>query len=407
SPVQIAPYASVQRQNFPPDVGHNPIVHEGGIGVLGMDKPKLLAPKDIKYPNWKKKGKDIPEDSRGGWLGLTDKYWLAALIPDQKEAIKVNFRSTPVGEDVIFDADYVGQARAIAPGMQASETTHFFAGAKTVPLLKAYEKSLGVPRLDDSVDWGMFYFVTRPLFGGLDWVFLMLGNFGLAILIFTVVVKLALFPLANKSFESMTKMKKVQPKVEELRARFKEDPTKLQQETMALYQREKINPLTGCLPMLIQIPILYSLYKVLSVTIEMRQTPFFGWIRDLSARDPTTLWNLFGLLPFDPAHLAYVGPLLDGQLHLSALALVYGFSMWLSQAMNPPVGDPTQRMIFQLMPIFLTITLSGVASGLLIYWIWSNVLTILQQYVIMHRFEVENPIDSFIDRIRGKPKAVG
>jgi YidC/Oxa1 family membrane protein insertase len=291
--------------------------------------------------------------------------------------------------------------------MQASETTHFFAGAKTVPMLKDYEKALGVPRLDDSVDWGMFHFVTRPLFSGLDWVFQNLGNFGLAILIFTVVVKLALFPLANKSFESMTKMKKVQPKVEELRARHKDDPAKLQQETMALYQREKINPLTGCLPMLIQIPILYSLYKVLTVTIEMRHAPFFGWIRDLSARDPTTIWNLFGALPYDPSHWAMVGPILDGQLHLSVLALLYGFSMWLSQAMNPPVGDPTQRMIFQLMPVFLTVTLTGVASGLLIYWIWSNLLTILQQYVIMHRFAVDNPIDSFIAKVTGKPKPSG
>jgi YidC/Oxa1 family membrane protein insertase len=252
------------------------------------------------------------------------------------------------------------------------------------------------------VDWGMFSFFTRPLFMGLDWVFLNLGNFGLAILIFTVVVKLALFPLANKSFESMTKMKKVQPKVEEIRARFKDDPAKLQQETMALYSREKINPLTGCLPMFVQIPILYSLYKVLTVTIEMRHAPFFGWLNDLSARDPTTLWNLFGLIPTHPATWALVGPILDGQLHLSALALIYGFTMWLSQAMNPPATDPTQRIIFQLMPVMLTITLSGVASGLLVYWIWSNLLTILQQYVIMHRFEVDNPIDSFIAKVTGK-----
>jgi YidC/Oxa1 family membrane protein insertase len=271
-----------------------------------------------------------------------------------------------------------------------------------VPLLRQYEKQLNVPRFDYAVDWGMFWFFTRPLFQGLDFAFLNLGNFGLAILIFTIVVKLALFPLANKSFESMTKMKKVQPKVEEIRTRFKDDPAKLQQETMALYQREKINPLTGCLPMFIQIPILYSLYKVLTVTIEMRQAPFFGWMNDLSARDPTSLWTLFGLFHYNVAQVPFIGAILDGQLHLSALALAYGFTMWLSQAMNPPATDPTQRIIFQLMPVMLTITLSGVASGLLVYWIWSNLLTILQQYVIMHRFEVENPIDSFIAKVTGK-----
>ncbi len=403
APAQVQPYAAVARLNFPNDVGRNQIVHEGGIGALGVDKYESVNPKDLKYPNWKKGRKQVADVSKGGWVGLTDKYWLAALIPDQKEMIQAKFSATPSGEDTIFQATYGGQARAIPPGMQATETSHFFAGAKTVPLLRAYETKLAIPRFDYAVDWGMFSFFTRPLFLGLDWVFLNLGNFGLAILIFTVVVKLALFPLANKSFESMTKMKKVQPKVEEIRTRYKDDPAKLQQETMALYSREKINPLTGCLPMFIQIPILYSLYKVLTVTIEMRHAPFFGWINDLSARDPTTLWNLFGLIHTHPAAWPLVGGMLDGQLHLSVLALFYGFTMWLSQAMNPPATDPTQRIIFQLMPVMLTITLSGVASGLLVYWIWSNILTIVQQYVIMHRFEVDNPIDSFIGRMRGKP----
>jgi YidC/Oxa1 family membrane protein insertase len=403
--VQVQPYASVARLNFPLDVGRNQIVHEGGVGALGTDgKYESVKPGDLKYPKWKKDRKTVHQDSKGGWVGLTDKYWLAALIPDQKETIQATFQARPSGDDTIYEANFAGQLRTLAPGQQVTETSHFFAGAKTVPLLRTYEKSLGVPRFDYAVDWGMFYLFTRPLFTGLDWVFLMLGNFGLAILIFTIVVKLALFPLANKSFESMTKMKKAQPKVEEIRARFKDDPAKMQQETMALYSREKINPLTGCLPMFIQIPILYSLYKVLTVTIEMRQAPFFGWINDLSARDSTSLWTLFGLLHYNVAAAPFVGPILDGQLHLSVLALFYGFTMWLSQAMNPPAGDPTQRLIFQLMPVMLTITLSNVASGLLVYWIWSNLLTIVQQYVIMHRFQVDNPIDSFINRLRGKPK---
>jgi YidC/Oxa1 family membrane protein insertase len=393
----------VQRQGFPPEVGRNPIVHEGGIGVLGTDKYELVAPKDLKYPKWKKDGKDIAQDAKGGWLGLTDKYWLAALIPDQNEPIKAQFRSTPDAANTIFDAHYVGQPRTIAPGTQVQETTRFFAGAKTVPLLQAYEKSLAVPRFDDAVDWGMFWFFTKPIFMVLEFLFRQVGNFGVAILGLTVIVKLLFFPLANKSYESITKMKKVQPLMEELKKKHPNDPAKMQQETMALYQREKINPLSGCLPILIQIPVFYALYKVLSVTIEMRQAPFFGWLRDLSARDPTTIWNLFGALPFDPAHVALVGPLLDGTLHLSALAIIYGFSMWLSQAMNPPATDPTQRLLFQLMPVILTITLSTVASGLLVYWIWNNLLTIIQQYFIMHRFKVENPIDTAIARVQGKP----
>jgi YidC/Oxa1 family membrane protein insertase len=404
-PVQLAPYASVQRQGFPKEVGSNPIVHEGGIGVLGVDKYELVAPKDIKYPTWKKKGEDFPHDTKGGWLGLTDKYWLTALVPDQKEVLKAQFRATPAGEATIFDADYVGQSRTIAPGAQATETTRFFAGAKTVPVLQAYEKSLAVPRFDDAVDWGMFWFFTKPIFMVMEFIFRQVGNFGLAILGLTVVVKLIFFPLANKSYESITKMKKVQPLMEELKKKYPNDPAKMQQETMALYQREKINPLSGCLPILIQIPVFYALYKVLSVTIEMRQAPFFGWLRDLSARDPTSVWNLFGALPFDPAHVALAGPLLDGSLHLSALAIIYGFSMWLSQAMNPPATDPTQRLMFQLMPIILTVTLAGVASGLLVYWIWNNLLTILQQYFIMRRFKVDNPIDDLFAKLSGKPKA--
>ena len=405
APVQIAPYAMVQRQGFPEEVGRNPIVHEGGVGVLGTEKPKLMAPKDLKYPRWRKNGEDVEQDSRGGWLGLTDKYWLAALIPDQKEPIRARFQSTPAAGINIFDASYVGQARTINPGFQATETTRFFAGAKIVPVLRGYQESLGAPRLDDAVDWGMFYFFTRPIFLVLEMIYRAIGNFGVAILGLTVLVKLLFFPMANKSFESLTKMKKAQPLMLELKEKYANDPAKMQQETLALYQREKINPLMGCLPLLIQIPVFYALYKVLSVTIEMRHAPFFGWINDLSARDPTTLLNLFGALPYDPALVPLIGGVLNGPLQLSALALLYGFSMWLTTAMNPPATDPTQKLIFQLMPVILTFTLSGVASGLLIYWIWSNILTILQQYVIMHRLKVENPIDDFLDRVTGKHKA--
>jgi YidC/Oxa1 family membrane protein insertase len=213
------------------------------------------------------------------------------------------------------------------------------------------------------------------------------------------------FPLANKSYESMTKMKKVQPLVEEMRKKFKDDPAKQQQEMMALYQREKVNPLAGCLPLLLQIPVFFALYKVLSVTIEMRHAPFFGWINDLSARDSTTVWNLFGAFPFHPASVPLVGGLLDTTLHIGVLPLLYGLTMWLTTSMNPPAPDPTQQRIFQLMPIIFTFIMAPFAAGLLIYWTWSNVLTSIQQYVIMRRFKVDNPIDQLIARFNGKSKA--
>jgi YidC/Oxa1 family membrane protein insertase len=221
-----------------------------------------------------------------------------------------------------------------------------------------------------------------------------------------VVIRLALFPLANKSYESMSKMRKIQPLVDGLKKQFDGDQAKIQQETMALYQREKINPLMGCLPLLIQIPILYSVYKVLSVTIEMRQAPFFGWIHDMSARDPSTIWTLFGLIPWNPALAPVIGSYLDGPLHIGLLPLIYGFTMWLSTSMSPPAPDPTQQRMMQFLPLIFTFTLAQFTVGLLVYWTWSNVLTILQQYVMMHRFQVENPIDTFIARF-AKPRPTG
>ena len=231
-----------------------------------------------------------------------------------------------------------------------------------------------------------------------------LGNFGLAILGLTVVVKLIMFPLANKSYESLSKMRTLQPKMEEIKKKHGSDPQKQQQEMMALYQREKINPLAGCLPILVQIPVFYALYKVLFVTIEMRHAPFFGWIRDLSARDPSTIWNLFGAVPWDPATLPLLGSILNGPLHLGVLPIVYGLTMWLQMAMNPPAQDPMQRQIFAFMPFVFTFIMAPFAAGLLIYWAWNNVLSIIQQYVIMHRFGAENPIDTFIERLK-KAKA--
>ncbi len=395
--VTLAPYGSVQRQGLPSDMGKNSIVHEGAVGWLGNEL------RLIKFKKWAKDG-GTTTPTTGGWAGITDKYWLAALIPAQKEAVQSQFRVTKSGGMDIFEANYVGSARVIAPGRQVTETQRFFGGAKTVPVLKAYEDTLGVPRFDQAVDWGMFWFFTRPLFQFLEFIHSHVGNFGIAILLLTVAVKIVFFPLANKSYESITKMKKVQPQIEALRAKYKDDATKQQTELMALYQKEKINPVTGCLPMLLQIPVFYALYKVLTVTIEMRHAPFFGWIQDLSARDPSTVWNLFGLIPWHPATAPMIGTLLDGSLHIGILALCYGVTMWLTTSMNPPAGDPVQQKIFQFMPIIFTFIMAPFAVGLLIYWTWSNVLTIIQQYIIMRRFKVDNPIDSLIAKITGKPR---
>ncbi len=394
-PVTMAPYALVQRQGIDPLLGKNQIVHEGGIGWLDNDLRQL------KYPKWAKQG---PQSfsSTGGWSGITDKYWLAAIIPDQHEKVEGRYRYAKVEGVDVFEANLAGAPKTIPAGRQITETTRLFAGAKTVPVLRDYQASLKVSNFDNAVDWGMFRIITRPLFQFLDFVYRQVGNFGLAIMILTVTVRLLFFPLANKQYESVTKMKKLQPAVEELKARFKDDVQKQQQEMMELYKREKINPLAGCFPIMIQIPVFFALYKVLTVTIEMRHAPFFGWIRDLSARDPTTIMNLFGLIPWNPATAPLIGGFLDGPLHLGVWPLAYAVTMWLTMSMSPPAGDPVQQQIFKWMPVIFTFVVTPLAAGLIIYWTWSNVLTILQQYVIMRRFKVDNPIDQIIGKLRGK-----
>ena len=397
----IRSYGVVEQQGLPGDLTNSNIVHEGAVGIL--DGAQL---REAKYKDWKKKGfADLK--STGGWLGVTEKYWLAALIPDQSLAFDAKFPVESRDGVDLYKSGYLGPVETVAPGQSLTRTTRIFAGAKTVPVLKAYSAKLGVPKLDWAVDWGMFWFFTQPLFQLLEFLKGYIGNIGLSILALTVIVKAVFFPLANKSYESMSKMKKIQPKVEALKKQYESDPTKLQQETMSLYQQEKINPFMGCLPMLVQIPVFYSLYKVLTVTIEMRQAPFFGWIHDLSAKDPTTIWNLFGLIPYDPSHLPLLGGILATSLHLGVWPLLYGLSMWLSQAMSPPAGvDPAQKMMFQFMPLMFTFIMAQFTVGLLIYWCWNNVLSILQQYLIMHRLKVENPIDSLLSSF-AKPRPAG
>ncbi|MBX3483941.1 membrane protein insertase YidC [Phenylobacterium sp.] len=406
APVTLAPFGSIQRRGVPEGLGRSSVVHEGGMGWLdGKRRP-------IKYAKWQKDGGGPAYDSLGGWIGITDHYWLAALIPAQNEQIRGQYRLTRAPDLNILDANYVGPARTIQSGAQVSHTVHVFAGAKQVQVLKDYQESLGVRNLDEAVDWGMLWFLTRPVYQFLSFIFQHVGNFGVAILVLTVVVRLVLFPLANKQYESMTKMKKVQPAMEELRKTFKDDPQKQQQELLALYQREKVNPLAGCLPLLLTIPVFFALFKVLQISIEMRHAPFYGFIKDLSAPDPTTIFNLFGLIPWDPGTAPLIGSLLaygtpPGFLHIGVMAILYGITTWLTTAMSPPAPDPTQQRIFQLMPILFTFIMAQFPIGLLLYYTWSNILTALQQYVIMRRFKVDNPIDRLIAKLTGQGAAVG
>ena len=403
-PVTLVPYSSIQRHGLPAGLGRTQILHEGGIGALGVDKPELVQ---AKYGAWRKRDEPIIRSSQGGWVGITDKYWLSSVVPDQKARGRGVFRVTDAGPRNIYEARYVGGTHQVAPNTQLSTTTRLFAGAKSVEVLDNYADRLDIPRFHDAVDWGNFWFLTKPIFYLLHWFQQLVGSFGIAILLLTVVVRALFFPLANKSYASFAKLRKLQPKMEELKKKYAKDPQKQQQELLALYQKEGANPIAGCLPILFQIPVFYALYKVLFVTLEMRHTPFFGWIRDLSARDPTTFWNLFGLIPWDPATTPLVGGFLGGPLHIGVWPLLYGVTMWLTQSMSPPAPDPIQRKIFQFFPVIFTFVMAPFAVGLVIYWTWSNVLSILQQYVIMRRYKVENPIDSIIARLRGRAPAKG
>ena len=269
----------------------------------------------------------------------------------------------------------------VSPGATGAAQARLFAGAKEVAVVNAYDKALKLDRFDRIIDWGWFYFITKPLFTLIDYLYRLVGNFGLAILIVTVLIKAAFFPLANKSYASMAKMKAVQPQMAALKLRYPDDKAKQQQELMELYKKEKINPLAGCLPIAVQIPVFFSLYKVLFVTIEMRHAPFFGWIHDLSAPDPTNIFNLFGLIPFDPTTLPGVGSF----LHVGLWGVIMGITMWAQMKLNPAPPDPTQKMIFDWMPLIFTFMLASFPAGLVIYWAWNNTLSVLQQSYIMSK----------------------
>ncbi|MGE0039221.1 MAG: membrane protein insertase YidC [Xanthobacteraceae bacterium] len=373
-PVTLYPYGLVSRHGTPQTLGYY-ILHEGMIGVFGDQGLQEVTYSDVE------KKKTIPHSAVNSWLGITDKYWAATLIPATDIKVDAKFSFGQAGNLKTYQADYIAPAQVIAPGGRAATDLHLFAGAKEVSIVDGYNDALKLNRFELLIDWGWFYFITKPLFIVMDWIYHKVGNFGLAILIVTVLIKLVFFPLANKSYASMAKMKAVQPEMMAIRERYADDKMKQQQAMMELYKKEKINPISGCLPILVQIPVFFALYKVLFVTIEMRHAPFFGWIKDLAAPDPTTVFNLFGLLPFDPSHV----PLIGAFLMLGAWPLIMGVTMWMQMKLNPPPPDPTQQMIFEWMPIIFTFMLASFPAGLVIYWAWNNTLSVAQQSVIMHK----------------------
>jgi YidC/Oxa1 family membrane protein insertase len=366
----IYPYGLIARLDKPQTQGFF-ILHEGPLGVFNNTL------KEINYEDLQKESR-VVEQSTGGWIGITDKYWLTALAFDQSLKIDATFNHSTVQGRDRFQTDLRGEPITLGPNETRTIKSYVFAGAKQVSLLDGYAESLGIARMDLAIDFGWFYFLTKPFFYILNWMQDILGNFGLAILAFTVVLRLLMFPLANKQFAAMAKLKKLQPEMVKLQERFANDRQRLNQEMMDLYKREKANPLSGCLPILIQIPIFFALYKVLFVSIEMRHAPFYGWINDLSAMDPTNMFTLFGLIPIT----------LPTFLHVGVWPLIMGVTMWLQQKLNPQPADPIQAKVFMIFPFVFTYMLATFPAGLVIYWAWSNVLGIVQQWVLMRRMGV-------------------
>jgi len=374
--VLLYPYGYVARDGLP-DSKRNWLLHEGFVGAANGTL------KDAGYDDFKDDKPPQLFHSTGGWVGITDKYWMAAAIPPQDQEFDGSYRAMSINGAKAYQADYRLDGRTVAPGATLALTQRLFAGAKLVNFINDYQDQYGIQRFDLAIDWGWFIFFTKPIFLLLDFFYHYIGNFGLAILLLTVAIKLVFLPLADMSYRSMSRMKKLQPEVERLRERFGDDKLRQQQEMMELYKREKVNPLSGCLPMLIQIPVFFSLYKVLYVTIEMRHAPFYGWIHDLSAPDPTNFLNLFGLLPYS------IPAFVPAFLHIGIWPILMGFTQWLQTKMNPTPADPVQARMFTYMPLIMTFMLSAFPAGLVIYWTWNNLLSVTQQYVMMRRQGIE------------------
>jgi len=385
-PATLYPYALISRHGHQKLEGFY-ILHEGLIGVLGEQ-----GLKEVGYAEIEKQKQISFKPTANAWLGITDKYWAAALLPDNNATIQAVFSSGMSGTIKTYQTHYLLDPVTIPAGATGVANARLFAGAKEVNVvgvdysiftIPGYNKNLELNRFDLLIDWGYFHFFTKPMFLALDALFRYFGNFGVAILLITVIIKFFFFPLASKSYASMAKMKAVQPELLAIRERYGDDKVKQQQAMMELYKKEKINPIAGCLPIVIQIPVFFALYKILFITIEMRHAPFFCWIKDLSAPDPTTLFNLFGLIPWDPLHT--MGPTIGPFLMIGVWPIVMGITMWLQMKLNPAPPDPTQKMIFDWMPLIFTFMLASFSAGLVIYWAWNNLLSVTQQSYIMRK----------------------
>ena len=370
--IELYPYAQITRNQKPildsRSMSGTMILHDGFIGVFNEDL------KEYDYDDIKDKKKEHSADD--GWLGITDKYWITALVPEKNQSFKGEF----VYKGSSFKANYIlNKPVVVQPSSSGISETKIFVAAKEVKIIDGYAESENINKFDLTIDWGWLYFLTKPLFFIISYLFELTKNFGVAIILVTAAVRILFFPLANYSFRSMAKMKILQPELLRLKELHKDDKAKLQQEMMALYKREKVNPLSGCLPILIQIPFFFAIYKMLLISLEMRHQPFFGWVKDLSAQDPTSVFNLFGLIPWDPPSFLVVG----------AWPIMMGATMYLQQKLNPTPPDPIQAKIFMFFPLFLTIILAGFPAGLVVYWTVNNILTIAQQWTIMRTTTVK------------------
>ena len=364
--VELYPYAQITR-NQSPDITNFYILHEGFIGVFDEQL------EEIDYDDIKEKKEKYSAEE--GWLGITDKYWMTALVPENDQSFKAEFLYKNA-----FKANYIlNKPIVVSPSSSKTAETKVFVAAKEVRVVDGYAESENIKKFDLVIDWGWFYFFTKPLFFVMDYLFHLTKNFGIAIVLVTASVRILFFPLANYSFRSMAKMKILQPEMLRLKELHKDDKAKIQQEMMALYKREKVNPLSGCLPILIQIPFFFAIYKMLFISLEMRHQPFFGWIKDLSAQDPTSIFNIFGLIPWDPPSFLIIG----------VWPILMGATMFLQQKLNPTPPDPIQAKIFMFFPLFLTIILAPFPSGLVVYWTINNILTIAQQWIIIKRTTVK------------------
>jgi YidC/Oxa1 family membrane protein insertase len=393
--IALFPYARVVRQGTPP-VQNFFIQHEGPIGVLGSNNYVARKYHDLQN----ERQVDFPSTS--GWLGIADKYWATAVLPQPGAGINARFAYTTQGSTPVYQTNYVETQPVVVPaGGSASSESFVFAGAKEDTVIAAYQTEHGFDRLELLIDWGWFHFLTKPMHWLLVTLYGLLGNFGLAVLAVTVIVKAIFFPLANRSYASMAAMRRVQPEMKSIQERLKDDRPAQQQAMMELYRKEKINPLSGCWPILIQIPVFFALYTVIFISIEMRHAPFFGWIQDLAAPDPTNIFTLFGLIPWNPTTL----PLVGSFLHLGVWPVIMGITMWVQMKLNPPPPDPTQAMIFNWMPVVFTFMLAAFPAGLVIYWAWNNTLSIIQQGVIMKRQGAKIELwDNLAGLFKKKPK---